>query len=323
MKTSMLPGELPHTAPAKASQERLHSLRPYVREAQEGFRSTWHIKPRRLFDYLLVHILDGTGWFTIGDRSYTAAAGDLFWIPPDTLHEMHGDAPGTRLQYIHFDLNYDPARSHWSAHIPGGTTDLSPWPSTLHPPIKDPMIGNWCGKLQNLNSAWVREVLHRIIMEYNQLQVSTLAVAGGVLQLIDHLLGSRHNDSPLAPHHVRTIENAMRQIQSQCSEQLKIETLARQHGFSPTHFRRLFHEHYRQSPRDAHLAAKMRRACDDLIYSTLSITEIAERLGFSSVHNFSRAFRKAIGQPPSVYRTGRIQGNNDRRFKSQSIHRSE
>ena len=79
----------------------------------------------------------------------------------------------------------------------------------------------------------------------------------------------------------------------------------RLHGLSPTHFRRLFREHYRQSPRDAHLAAKMRRACDDLVYSDLTITEIADRLGFTNVHNFSRAFRKAIGQPPSSYRAGR------------------
>jgi AraC-like DNA-binding protein len=302
MTTPGIPGELPHTAPAAASQERLNALRPYVREAQEGFRPTWQIKPRKLFDYLLVHLLEGSGTFTIGGTSYAASDGDLFWIPPNTLHEMRGNAPGTRLQYIHFDLTYDPARSHWSAHIPGGTTDLSLWPATMHPPITDPIIGNWCGKLEGYNSTQATELLHRIILEYNRAQISNVAVAGGVLQLIGHLLGSRHNDSPLDARHVKAIENAMRQIQLHSKVQLNIETLARQHGLSPTHFRRLFREHYRQSPRDAHLAAKMRRACDDLIYSDLSITEIADRRGFSNVHNFSRAFRKAIGLPPSTYR---------------------
>jgi len=305
MTISTLPGELPHTAPAAASRERLLSLRPYVREAQEGFRPTWQIKPRQLFDYLLINVLEGTGTFTIGGTRYAATAGDLFWIPPNTLHTMRGDAPGTRLQYIHFDLIYNPERSHWSAHIPGGTTDLSFWPETMHPPVKDPIIGNWCGKLEGYNSAQVTELLHRLILEYNRAQISTLAIAGGVLQLIGLLLGSQHNDSPLAAHHVKAIENAMRQIQLHSDARLNIETLARQHGLSPTHFRRLFREHYRQSPRDAHLAAKMRRACDDLIYSHLSITEIADRLGFTNVHNFSRAFRKAIGQPPSSYRSGR------------------
>lgn len=305
MTTSTLPGELPHTAPAAASQKRLLSLRPYVREAQEGFRPTWHIKPRRLFDFIIVNILEGSGVFTIDGTRYTATAGDLFWIPPDTLHTMRSDAPGTRMQYIHFDLIYDPERSHWSAHMPGGTTDLSLWSSRMHPPIDDPIIGSWFGKLEGHNSSQATELLHRIILEYNRAQISTLAVAGGVLQLIGHLLGSRHNDSPLAAHHVKAIENAMRQIQLHSDARLNIERLARQHGLSPTHFRRLFREHYRQSPRDAYLAAKMRRACDDLIYSDLTITEIADRLGFTNVHNFSRAFRKAIGQPPTAYRSGR------------------
>lgn len=302
MTAQNIPGELPHTAPAPASQERLLSLRPYVREAQEGFRPTWYIKPRRLFDYLLVNLQEGTGEFIIGNERYAASAGDLFWIPPDTLHEMRGNAPGTRLQFIHFDLIYDPGRSHWSSNIPGGTTDLSAWPEHMHPPVNDPLIGTWCGKLEGHSSSQATELLHRIILDYNRAQISTLAVAGGVLQLIGHLLGSRHNDSPLAPRHVKAIENAMRQIQLHCEERLNIETLARQHGLSPTHFRRLFREHFGQSPRDAHLAAKMRRACDDLIYSDLTITEIADRLGFTNVHNFSRAFRKAIGQPPSTYR---------------------
>jgi AraC-like DNA-binding protein len=299
-----IPGELPHTAPTAVSQQRMLCLRPYVREAQEGFRPTWQIPSRRLFDFLLVNLLEGTGTFIVGETAYSATDGDLFWIPPDTLHELRGNAPGTRMQFIHFDLIYDPVRSHWSAHIPGGTTDLSPWANWKHPPLEDPVIGSWTGRLEGYHPALVRDLLHRIILETNRAQVSTLAVAGMVLELVGHLLGSGHIDSALAPHHVKTIEHAMRHIQQPCEEPLSIEMIARRHGLSPTHFRRLFREHYRQSPRDAHLAAKIRRACDDLVYSDLSVTEIAGRLGFTNVHNFSRAFRKAIGQPPTAYRTG-------------------
>ena len=306
MDNHAIPGELPHNAPAVVSQKRLMALHPYVREAQETLRPTWHLQPRKLFDFLLVNVLEGTGEFAIGNKLYAAGAGDLFWIPPDTLHEMRGDAPGNLLQYIHFDLIYDPQRSHWSARIPGGTTDLSAWPERMHPPVDDPIIGTWCGKLEGFNPAHVSELLRRIILEYNRTQVSNLPVAGMTLQLIGHLIGSRHNDSLLDSHHVRTIENAMQQIQLHSEDKLNIETLARQHGLSSTHFRRLFREHFNQSPLAAHLDAKMRTACDFLIYSDLNISEIANQLGFTNVHNFSRAFRKAIGQPPSAYRSGQI-----------------
>lgn len=297
------PGQLPHKSPPPAERNRLLTFCPYVREAQAVFRPAWHLKPRRLFDFLLVHVLEGTGRFTVADHRFPVGPGDLIWIPPDTLHEMRGDAPGTQLQYIHFDLVYDPARSHWSAAIPGETTDLSRWPERMHPPVDDPVIQTWCGKLTGGNPTLITETMRRVILETNRMQTSGLATAGLMSQLIGHLLNS-HPDSPLTAHQARSIENAMQQIQLHRREKLNIETLARQHNLSPTHFRKLFREHFGQSPREALLAAKMRSACDYLIYSDLNISEIAERLGFTNVHNFSRAFRKAIGLAPTAYRAG-------------------
>ena len=304
MNPDKSPGELPHHPPSTTSQTRMLVFTPYVREAIEMMRPTWSIKPRKLFDYLLVHWIDGAGEVSIGGRSFTARNGDLYWIPPDTLHAMRGDAPGTLLRYIHFDLHYDPDRSHWSASIPGGTTDLSAWPGRMHPPVDDPIIGNWCGKIKAGNPVLINELLRRIILEYNQAETSSLLISGLVNQLLGHLLKSHGPGTQLNPRHVRMIENAMQHIQLLSHEKLNIETLARQHGLSPTHFRKLFKEHYGQSPRTAHLNAKMRSACDCLICSDLTISEIADRLGFTNVHNFSRAFHNAIDCSPTTYRTG-------------------
>ena len=304
MKPEKIPGAVPHRPPPAASQHRMLAFTPYVREAIETMRPTWHIRSRKLFDYLLLHWIDGGGELTIGDRVFTAQDGDLFWISPNTLHEMRGDAPGTLLRYIHFDLHYDPDRSHWSARIPGGTTDLSAWPERMHPPVDDPVIGSWCGKIEPGNPALISELLRRIILEYNRTETSNLVVSGLVKQLLGHLLEGHGSESQLGIRHARVIENAMQHIQLHSHEKLNAETLVRQHGISPTHFRKLFKEHYRQSPRAAHLNAKMRTACDFLIYSNLSVSEIADRLGFTNVHNFSRAFHNAIGCAPTAYRAG-------------------
>ncbi len=300
-----LPGQLPHTPPPPAEQQRILTLRPYVREAKECFRPTWQLGPRKLFDFLLVHFLEGAGRCTVAEKTVDVTPGDLIWIPPDTLHEMRGDTPGTTLQYIHFDLFYDPKRSHWSANIPGGTTDLSLWPKRMHPPVNDPILGSWCGKLPDRNSAFVTETLRRIVLDFTRRQSSGLSVSGQVCQLIGHLLDG-HPDSSLTACQTLTMENAMQTIQRHGHEKLNIERLARQHGLCQTHFRKLFHEHAGCSPREAHIRAKMRTACDFLIYSDLTISEIADRLGFTSIHNFSRAFRKAIGQPPTAYRNGKV-----------------
>jgi AraC-like DNA-binding protein len=307
MSSKKMPCDLPHSPPAATERQRMISLTPYVREAQEIMRPAWHIKPRKLFDFLLIHWIDGSGEISVGGQRLTVQSGDLTWIPPDTLHELRGDAPGTLLQFIHFDLQYDPQRSHWSARIPGGTESLSAWPERMHPPLKDPIIKTWCGKISGGNQAVVTDTLRRIILEYTRTQTSGLMIAGLTNQLLAHLLDSHHQESPLSTPHIRTLEQAMQQIQLHGHEKLDIQTLARQSRLSPAHFRKLFREHYRQNPRTAHLNAKIRAACDYLIYSDLNISEIADRLGFTNVHNFSRAFRNAAGQSPSAYRSGKTE----------------
>ncbi|QHI68783.1 helix-turn-helix domain-containing protein [Tichowtungia aerotolerans] len=296
-----IPGELPHTPPDLKGQQRFGALCPYVREANEVFRETWHLKERKLFDFLLVHILRGTGRFTVADETFNINTGDLIWIPPNTLHEMRGDAPGTKLQYIHFDLIYDPKRSHWSASIPAGTVDLSRWKDRIHPPLDDSILRNWCGKLDAGNQTRVTELLRKIVFEYNRTQTSRLTIAGLVLQLTGHLMEAQQASS-LSNRQIRAVENAMQQIQM--NETLNLEILSRQYGLSSTHFRKLFREHFGHSPREARQAAKMKAACDALVYSELSVSEIADRLGFTNIHNFSRAFRKAIGRAPTAYRNG-------------------
>ncbi len=304
MTNRPIPGELPHNPPARTEQNRIMSIRPYVREAQEVMRPTWQIHSRKLFDFLLVHWIDGTGQISVGNQSFPAQNGDLFWVPPNTLHTMRGDAPGTLLQYVHFDLEYDPTRSHWSASIPGNTIDLSAWPERMHPPVTDPVIKTWCGKIQGSNPSLITETLRRIILEYNKTQSSNLIISGLICQLIESLRGDPCTAQSSTGRHIQAIENAMSYIQTHSHQKLNIETLAKQHRLSPAHFRKLFREHYHQSPRTAHLNAKMRAACDYLIYSDLNISEVADRLDFTNIHNFSRAFHKIIGRSPSEYRSG-------------------
>jgi LacI family transcriptional regulator len=46
----------------------------------------------------------------------------------------------------------------------------------------------------------------------------------------------------------------------------------------------------------------LERAKDLLATTALSVAEVAERAGFSSVHYLSRVFRQETGQTPTAYR---------------------
>ncbi len=299
-----LPGAMPHRSPQTQDQQRLLTISPYVREAQETVRPAWHLKSRRLLDYLLINVLSGTGEFTIAGQTMPIVGGELIWIPPGITHEMQGNSPGMHLQFIHFDLCYDPARSHWSARIPGGTNDLAAWQNLRHPSLSDPEISRWCGRLPTHNRTRISEIMRRIILEYSQNEISGLLIAGLMLQLIDHLLEPPRGGGNSPAFHTKAIEQAKEYIQFNCQENLSIPDIARQCNLSTSHFRKLFQEHYQQSPRDIYINAKIRLACDYLSYTQMTVSEIALKLGFSTIHNFSRSFRNVIGNSPIAYRSG-------------------
>lgn len=64
----------------------------------------------------------------------------------------------------------------------------------------------------------------------------------------------------------------------------------------------LFEEQVGQSPMDYFSSLKMNEAKRLLREGALSVSQISDRLAFSSIHNFSRAFKKRIGLSPTAYR---------------------
>ncbi len=64
---------------------------------------------------------------------------------------------------------------------------------------------------------------------------------------------------------------------------------------------KIFRESIGQSPMEYYLELKMSHAKHLIRDKTYSISEISDMLGYSSIHNFSRAFKKAVGLSPTAY----------------------
>ena len=65
---------------------------------------------------------------------------------------------------------------------------------------------------------------------------------------------------------------------------------------------KLFNDYTGQSPIEYYSKLKMAEAKKLLIEDSLSVSSVSDILGYSSVHNFSRAFKKAYSFSPAYYR---------------------
>ncbi|MDR1280646.1 MAG: helix-turn-helix transcriptional regulator [Opitutaceae bacterium] len=83
-----------------------------------------------------------------------------------------------------------------------------------------------------------------------------------------------------------------------------VRELAGEVGMSPSHLRARFRASCGVSLGRHMRKLRLERAAGLLRMSAARISEVAEQCGFASVYSFSRAFRRAYGAPPTVFRKG-------------------
>ncbi len=93
-------------------------------------------------------------------------------------------------------------------------------------------------------------------------------------------------------------------INRHLEDDIRLEDLAAEAAFSPFHFHRLFTALVGEPVAAYIRRLRLERAASDLVvYSSRSITEIAQRNGFSSSAVFARAFRERFSMSASAWRT--------------------
>lgn len=114
-----------------------------------------------------------------------------------------------------------------------------------------------------------------------------------------------------------SIAPALDYIEDNYAQQFTINDLADLCHWSPTHFRRVFHDIMGTSPLDFVNNTRITKACMMLRTTEDSILNISENVGFRSVSSFNRYFIKKMQMSPRDYRKQMQQ--SDMRVENQQI----
>ncbi len=113
------------------------------------------------------------------------------------------------------------------------------------------------------------------------------------------------------------ISPALEYIEKNYMQQFSIEYLADLCHWSPTHFRRVFHDIMGTSPLDYVNNTRILKSCILLRSTEHSILDISEMVGFHSVSSFNRYFIKLMQMSPREYRKQMQQ--SEKKAENQSI----
>ena len=112
----------------------------------------------------------------------------------------------------------------------------------------------------------------------------------------------RDLDAPSQMHVPEPLRRLKRLLDAAAGRPPSVAEMAEMCHYSASHFSALFRHFYRCPPGEYCRMQRLRRAAYELKNASLSVSEIAERTGFSSIQQFSRAFRARFGLSPGVWR---------------------
>jgi AraC-like DNA-binding protein len=103
-------------------------------------------------------------------------------------------------------------------------------------------------------------------------------------------------------------------------KQLNLSDIAKQSNMSPYHFLRVFKDTYGETPNEYLIRLRVEHTKKMLITGNFSVSEICEKVGYSSLGSFSSLFLKQVGVAPTLYRR-KLWALSDEayRFPSQAI----
>lgn len=238
----------------------------------------WYV-PQLCHDfYTLSYVQQGHATVNVNHQTFEVHPGSLLLYSPGCPYHAHNNEPYMDYHTLIFRFS---------------TGKQSPLP---------PRFAEHC----TLAVAHLLNTIHKQVLES---QVNHCFIKSLLLQIMEHAHTPHlNNQSP----QTSPVAQAMQWLQNNWDKPFKLADLAEQINLSPSRLSHLFKQQTNTSPGAYYLSLKMDHAKQLLCTSEMSLKQIAERMGYNSIHHFTRRFTTAVGMPPGEFRKQQLNLSNHR-----------
>lgn len=242
----------------------------------------------------VLYVEEGFGVVIVDNRQYTMRPGRLFFFPPFTIHKVMVDEQAQdcyRRTIIHVDNH-------------AVLKQLRDFPHSHHRLQRLSLRG---GAAVVMDAADIHPHIDHLFGCYAKLAENRSLNGEQVACLLLNLLTMLPEDNEEMPEERSGIATpVMFWLEENYRQKFSLDRLAQELGKSRSYVSRRFYvetgEHIYQNLN----TIRLRKACDCLLHSTRSISDIANEVGFSDVTYFISAFKKGIGETPLQYRKNHL-----------------
>lgn len=220
------------------------------------------------------------------DRVYAMREGDLIFHKPLELHKFTVDhADGATLLVFSFSIQ-GPLADHFKNKLFALSAEQK--------------------ALLSASLALVREQTPAPDASLKRCEISPSFLQRLSLQLTELLLDLYDHSTPAAPAaepNAAVFSKAVGLMTSNLDKSPDVAQIARYCHVSEAGLKRIFRNYAGQAVHRYHTMLKI-NAAKELLAEGMQVSEVAERLGFSSPAYFSYAFRRETGKTPRCWRSG-------------------
>jgi len=279
------------------------SLHPYVYLATRyPFAKGQSSAPRICYMSSIYLIIEGYGTLATGGRSGRMGPGSLNYIPAGQLHEWVADELEPMVHLCcYFDWHYVERQGFFDWACP-----ICYQPGSLQQELVGPAFPYPIPERVQVNAPRVWSDLFQKFYKSGehvngQTYIRNLSVQRNFQDFIDYFLHAMLEGQPFPDRRISALLEVMEQDLLHDVPK-PLESYYESLNISRGHFFDLFRKFTGSSPIQYMNRFRISRAKEDLLHSRLTVTQIAEKYHFSSVHYFSRLFRQQTGQTPREFR---------------------
>jgi len=237
-----------------------------------------YVVERSDFAYFAIEwVSEGRGTLAMGGKVHELAIGSLFAYGPGIPHRIANLPPGNMRKY-YLDL---------------AGTEAAAWLNKLGLLKGRPVTVARTHELVELWNLIDREA--RDVADHSH-AICEMLVRVFLQKIQQRTVSSRDGESSEA---FQTFEMARRLIEERFLEFRTVEEVASEIGFSPIYLSRLFKRYAGSGPYRYLLRLRMNYAAELILERGLKVSAVAERLQYADAFQFSRAFKRVYGVPPS------------------------
>ncbi len=274
-------------------------INPYIRVARHSILSAGsEIKRRVIFDYELIFIKDGEFALNYNDCIYNCTKGQFLLLRPGIPHSFYGINNDLSQPHIHFDMIY----SEYSSQIPISFKDICDFTIDEKKFLQKDIFISYEPSpfITFADNKKAIELFYSIINIKETPRETKLSQKAHLLQLIDMLIADNFPDCSTTNAKSNSfLQQVKDYIDAGQGMSMTLDNIARQFNYSKYYIEREFKKHYGISLIAYRNEKRMLLAKNLLPNETVSA--VSEKLGFTSIYVFSRAFKNYFGVSPSAY----------------------